>query len=98
MQDVPYNYERRNTNMSTGSGGTKGSKRVLAPNAEDQVGRVTRQKTKEQSSSEKDVRGSTTNTEEQALISANCPAQHDDEIQICDEGKKIVIHYTTNML
>ncbi|AQK98552.1 hypothetical protein ZEAMMB73_Zm00001d012004 [Zea mays] len=96
-KDVPYNCERRNTNMSTGSGGTKGSKRVIAPNAEDQVGRVTRQKTKEQSSVEKDVRGSTTNTEEQALISANCPAQHDDEIQICDEGKKMVIHYTTNM-
>ncbi|XP_020397156.1 uncharacterized protein [Zea mays] len=87
-KDVPYNCERRNTNMSTGSGGTKGSKRVLAPNAEDQVGRVTRQKTKEQSSADKDVRGSTTNTEEQALISANCPAQHDDEIQICDEGKR----------
>ena len=83
--------------MSTGSGGTKGSKRVLAPNAEDQVGRVTRQKTKEQSSAEKDVRGSTTNTEEQALISANCPAQHDDEIQICDEGKKTMIHPTINM-
>ena len=83
--------------MSTGSGGTKGSKKVLAPNAEDQVGRITRQKTKELSLAEKDLHGSTTNTEEHTLIFANCPAQHDDEIQICDEGKKTMIHPTINM-
>ena len=83
--------------MSTGFGGTKGSKRVLAPNAEDQVRRVTRQKTKEISSADKDLHGSTTNTEEHALISANFPAHHDDEIQMCDEGKKTVIYSKTNM-
>ena len=88
MQDVPLNCQRRNTNMSIVSGGTKGSKRVLAPNAEDQVGRVTRQKTKELSLVEKDIHGSTANTDEHTLISANFPAHHDDEIQMCDEGKK----------
>jgi hypothetical protein len=83
--------------MSTISGGTKLSKRVLAPNAEDQVRRVTRQKTKEISSANKDLHGLTTNTEEHALISANCSTQHDDEIHICDEGKKTMIHTATNM-
>ncbi|PWZ41534.1 hypothetical protein Zm00014a_010219 [Zea mays] len=38
---VPFNCQRRNTHMCTSSGGTKGSKKVLAPNAEDQVGRIT---------------------------------------------------------
>jgi hypothetical protein len=49
--------------MSTSSRGTNGSKGVLAPNAEDQVGRVTRQKTKELSSAKKDLHGSTTKIE-----------------------------------
>ncbi|PWZ54423.1 hypothetical protein Zm00014a_032139 [Zea mays] len=30
---------------------------------------------------------SLTRSEEHTLIFANCPAQHDDEIQICDEGQ-----------
>jgi hypothetical protein len=63
MHGVPFNYQRRNTNMSTSSRGTNGSKGVLAPNAEDQVGRVTRQKTKELSSAKKDLHGSTTKIE-----------------------------------
>uniref|UniRef100_A0A804R465 Transposase, Ptta/En/Spm, plant n=2 Tax=Zea mays TaxID=4577 RepID=A0A804R465_MAIZE len=84
-QDDPFYIERRNTNMSTGFGGTKGSKRVVAPNVEDQVGRVTRQKTKELSLVEKDIHGLTANTDEHTLISANFPAHHDDEIQMCDE-------------
>ncbi|KAL5681190.1 hypothetical protein ACJX0J_007575, partial [Zea mays] len=86
-QDEPFYIERRNTNMSTGFGGTKGSKRVVAPNVEDQVGRVTRQKTKELSLVEKDIHGSTANTDEHTLISANFPAHLDDEIQMCDEGQ-----------
>ncbi|AQK70793.1 hypothetical protein ZEAMMB73_Zm00001d016448 [Zea mays] len=84
-QDEPFCIERRTTNMSTGFGGTKGSKRVVAPNVEDQVGRVTRQKTKELSLVEKDIHGSTANTDEHTLISANFSAHHDDEIQMCDE-------------
>jgi hypothetical protein len=80
MHGVPFNYQRRNTNMSTSSRGTNGSKGVLAPNAEDQVGRVTRQKTKELSLAKKDLHGSTTNIEEHTLNSTNCHAQHDDEI------------------
>ncbi|XP_020402765.1 uncharacterized protein [Zea mays] len=88
-QDEPFYIERRNTNMSTGFGGTKGSKRVVAPNVEDQVGRVTRQKTKELSLVEKDIHGSTANTDEHTLISANFPAHLDDEIQMCDEDKWI---------
>ena len=74
--------------MSTGFGGTKGSKRVVAPNVGDQVGRVTRQKTKELSLVEKDIHGSTANTDEHTLIFVNFLAHHDDEIQMCDEGKK----------
>ena len=59
---------------------TRVSKRVMAAEDQGQPARVTRQRTREQQSTNEDLDGSRTCAE-------GFPIQHDDQIEICNEGK-----------
>ncbi|WVZ49375.1 hypothetical protein U9M48_000742 [Paspalum notatum var. saurae] len=74
-------------NVSTAGAATRLTKRVLAPQEQDQIARITRRRTRELSATnEEGGNGTTTNEQEgfieAALVSANCPTQLEDENQM----------------
>ncbi|KAJ1283986.1 hypothetical protein BS78_03G169800 [Paspalum vaginatum] len=89
-EDIP-DKESDNTatriNVSTVGAATRLTKRVLAPQEQDQIARVTRRRTRELSATnEEGGIGTTTNEQEgfieAALVSANCPTQLKDQNQM----------------
>ncbi|CAL5010276.1 unnamed protein product [Urochloa decumbens] len=78
-ENSPPNNLTRSTVVPTG--GTRGSKRVMPPVEQDQITRMTRQKTRELSSTQADD-----------LNAANFPTQADEQIQMCDEGEPSAVN------
>ncbi|KAL6653999.1 hypothetical protein ACP70R_007464 [Stipagrostis hirtigluma subsp. patula] len=74
----------KNATMPTG--GSRASKRVMAPHEQDPPARVTRQRVREQSSAGELQLLSPSAATEDALMAANSPSQADDQIQLGDEG------------
>ncbi|CAN6300521.1 unnamed protein product [Urochloa humidicola] len=83
-ENSPPNNLTRSTIIPPG--GTRGSKRVIPPVEEEQTARMTRQKTREQSSTQQGLHCTTRNTQDD-LNATNSLNQADEQIQMCDEGE-----------
>ena len=80
----------RNTTVS--SGAARRSKRVYMPPVDqDQITRITRQKTRQLLSTGDGLQDTPTNTAQEDAIAALSPNQAADQTEMCNEGKKALL-------
>ncbi|KAF8723280.1 hypothetical protein HU200_021798 [Digitaria exilis] len=95
-QNSPHDSLTRNTIMP--ARGTSSSKRVMPPAEQDQITRMTMQKVREQDQTTRMTRQMTRELssveeglQEDELNPTNSPMQADQQIQMCNEGKKALL-------